>query len=83
MLNLLRADIIKENNNKAFGDLLMESIDTMEIRDAFIADEIEENDPELKKLIDEIPESDDDEDVSEEELAQLTESLIPEFNEVI
>lgn len=83
MLNLLRADIIKENNNKAFGDLLMESIDTMEIRDAFIGDEIEENDPELKKLIDEIPESDDDEDVSEEELAQLTESLIPEFNEVI
>lgn len=80
MLNLLRADITKENATKTFGDLMMESINTMDIRDAFMEDDVDENDPELEKLIDGIPESD---DVSEDELDELTESLIPELDEVM
>lgn len=80
MLNLLRADITKENTTKTFGDLMMESINTMDIRDAFMEDDVDENDPELEKLIDGIPESD---DVSEDDLDELTESLIPELDEVM
>lgn len=80
MLNLLRADITKENTTKTFSDLMMESINTMDIRDAFMEDDVDENDPELEKLIDGIPESD---DVSEDDLDELTESLIPELDEVM
>lgn len=76
MLNLLRADIARENANTSFADLLSESLNTMEIRQLFVdEDEVDEKDPELARLIDEIPESSEDDEV--ESIDELIESFIP------
>ena len=77
MLNLLRADIARENANTSFADLLSESLNTMEIRQLFVdEDEVDEKDPELARLIDEIPESSEDDD-EVESIDELIESFIP------
>ena len=78
MLNLLRADIARENANTSFADLLSESLNTMEIRQLFVDDdEVDEKDPELARLIDEIPESSEEEDDEVESIDELIESFIP------
>lgn len=77
MLNLLRADIARENANTSFADLLSESLNSMEIRQLFVdEDEVDEKDPELARLIDEIPESSEDDD-EVESIDELIESFIP------
>lgn len=79
MLSGLKRDIARESAMVDENDAILESVATMDIRNTFVdPDEVDENDPELQRLIDEIPES--DEEISEEDVDQLTESLIPELD---
>lgn len=79
MLSGLKRDIARESAMVDENDAILESVATMDIRNTFVdPDEVDENDPELQRLIDEIPES--DEDISEEDVDQLTESLIAELD---
>lgn len=74
MLFALRNDIQRNMNRQTKNDLLIESVDFSNIQQQFIdEDEINENDPELQKLIALIPES--EEDLDEKELDDLVESF--------
>lgn len=58
--------------------------DDSDIRDAFLIDKDgvsigAENDPEVDKFIDKIPEYDDEEEISESELEEMIENYIPEM----
>ncbi len=74
MLFAFRNDIRRNMNRQTKNDLLIESVDFSNIQQQFIdEDEINENDPELQKLIALIPES--EEDLDEKELDDLVESF--------
>lgn len=83
MLDSLRA-AIHESQETSIMESLDEIIEKNEIRDEIVQDpeligEIsnDDEDPEIAKLIDTIPESTDGE-VTPEDIEELTESLIPE-----
>lgn len=79
MLNLLRSDIEKSMQRETSNDLLIESVDYEFIRTQFVDDDnVDENDPEIQKLLSIIPDGDDDdeEDVNTEELLDIVESAL-------
>lgn len=79
MLNLLRSDIEKSMQRETSNDLLIESVDYEFIRTQFVDDDdVDENDPEIQKLLSIIPDGDDDdeEDVNPEELLDIVESAL-------
>lgn len=79
MLNLLRSDIEKSMQRETSNDLLIESVDYEFIRTQFVDDDdVDENDPEIQKLLSIIPDGDEDdeEDVNPEELLDIVESAL-------
>lgn len=90
MLKLLKRDLVAKENAAGITDIMLESINNDDIRDAFL-DNVElaligaENDAKVEKEIASIPEYDEDELTSDElkELENLEESveIIPDFDE--
>ena len=90
MLNLLKRDLVAKENAAGITDIMLESINNDDIRDAFL-DNVElaligaENDAKVEKELASIPEYDEDELTSDElkELVNLEESveIIPDFDE--
>lgn len=90
MLNILKRDLIARENAVNVTDIMMESLNNDEIRDAFL-DNVElaligsENDAKVEREIASIPEYDEDELTPDElkELENLEESVetIPDFED--
>lgn len=77
MLNMLKADIVKESTNTLLEQSIIDEVNNNDVRDAFL-DDVEneligvENDPKLNKLIQDIPEYDteDGEDINLESMME-------------
>lgn len=85
MLDGLKQDIAKQKSDEFVLEAAVAhaSDDDGDIQDAFLDDPDlavigAENDPEIAKLIDDIPEYDDKENISDEDLEKMEESFIPE-----
>lgn len=77
---MIRDDSIPTSVMEAAADRLTD--DDSDIRDAFLIDKDgvtigAEDDPEVEKFIERIPEYDDEEEISEEELENMIENYVP------
>ena len=79
MLSVLKEAILRIDNSRLVHDMILEG-SSNNVRDMFL-DDVEsvtvgaENDPEIKMLIDKLPEYDESDNVIESEIAKLTESI--------
>ncbi len=84
MLNNLKQRIRKSQNSQFVTEAAIDQIDE-DLKDLYL-DDIEEqiegaeDDPEIEKLIDEIPEYDEDEINIDKDLENIEENFIPETN---
>ena len=91
MLDLLKKDLaFLQTGDKSSTDTMMESVSNQSIRDAFL-DNLElrflgaEDDPEIEKQIEQIPEYDELEmDASDKkELEMMSESFVPDIDDLL
>jgi uncharacterized protein (DUF1778 family) len=85
MLDRLKSDIARQKHNDFVMEAAVKSASDhdSDIKDAFLDDPDmavmgAENDPEIAKLVDQIPEYEGQDEVSDEEIERLEESFIPE-----
>jgi len=79
VLNNLKNSIRKQQLNEFVTEAALEHTDD-DLKDMFLDDDIpsdDENDPELSKIIDSIPEYE-DADISDADLTHIEENFIPE-----
>lgn len=77
---MIRSDSMPTSVMEAAADRMRD--DDSDIRDAFLIDRDgvsigAENDPEVEKFIERIPEYDDEEEISEDEMEEMIENFIP------
>lgn len=82
MLEVLKKSL--RNSSQEELQLISESLDNLELANAVLNavgedPDMDEDDAKLEKVLDRIPETSLDDEITDEELEEITENFIPEF----
>lgn len=82
MLEVLKASLRKSSQEEL--QLISESLDNLDLAKSVLNavgedPDLDEDDKKLDKVLDRIPETDLDDDISDAELEEITENFIPDF----
>lgn len=83
MLEVLKNSLRKSSQEEL--QLISESLDNLDLANAVLSavgedPELDADDPKLEKVLDKIPETSLDDEITDAELDQITENFIPEFD---